>query len=89
MDKERYCAAMVMVDGPVHLGRVVDDVVFSVCSAARHEILLPVAYGEVECLHCVLIMKRRGIKPNVTFGIQPCDQHPTKMNNFLLKKKQV
>lgn len=78
MDKERYCAAMVKVDGPIHLGRVVDDVVFSVCSAAHHSILLPVAYGEVECLHCLLIMRRKHIEVNVTFEIKSCEQRPSK-----------
>jgi hypothetical protein len=70
---------MVKVDGPVHLGRIVDDVVFSVCSAARHEILLPVAYGEVECLHCVLIMKREGIEVNTTFEIKRVDGVKTQL----------
>lgn len=64
---DRYVAARVDVDGTTHLGRVTPNgVIVQVCETVPKPILLPVAYGDVDCEECRDIMRRKNLFVNTT-----------------------
>lgn len=65
---DRYVLAKVEVNGSTHIGLMVEGVCFQVCNYAQNPILLPVADGEVECLQCKHIMRRKNIAVNMKVG---------------------
>lgn len=71
MDKPRFCPCKLRWDGPTHLGKIIDDVCFLVCASSHRIQALPVAYHEVECRHCLLIMKKQKLPINTVCELRP------------------
>lgn len=59
---DHYVAARVDVNGDTHIGRVTPNgVIVQVCETATNPVLLPVAYGDVDCEECRYIMRQDNI----------------------------
>lgn len=71
MDKQRYCLCKLRWDGPVHCGKILDGVCFLVCASSHRMIALPVTYGDVECQHCLKLMKLKKITVNTSYELVP------------------